>query len=512
MRACLLYLAFAATVVAATESRARAAEPEPAPEAASGDEPAFRYTRPYSKNYLRAALEVGAILGAGFVQYSFDKKSNEADFDLSPDWSSVKDKLTLEALTYDNNNFDTNWLTHPLAGWFYYSAARSNRLSIPVSFLFAFGASTIWEVLGEIREHAAINDLIATPVTGVALAEPMLQLGALMQRSTSPVTRAFGWVFAPFKSAHDAIDGLQPERASTVDGFGLPTDVWHRISIGSSVGVTHQEDGVTQGDLRVFGQSRIVSIPGYGFAGVRSGWFDGGEVTDLRIRAAASEGGLVDFNVAVDLIPFGYALQNVRADDARGLYGHGFFGGFHIGGEYGHHTFDRDGRHLPDRIALVSGGATLEERIHSGRFVLRARMDALGTFAGVESYAKREEQRQNSDIHLTSVLRNMGYYHALGATMRPRLEAELMPFDAGTELRVDWFRQITGRDVEAVATNESFDASDRRIQYRLWVGYWPTRHLRVSLAGEASERSGRVNASRSARSEVGVHGGAEIVF
>lgn len=497
----------------AAEAPAYAIEPSASGErpAPAVDEPAFRYTRPYEKNYLRAAIEEGIILGAGFAQYSFDK-SNEADWDLAPDWSSVQSKLTLDSLTYDNNNFDTNWLTHPLAGWAYYSAARSNRLSLPASFLFAFGASTMWEMLGEIREHAAINDLIATPVTGLAIGEPMLQLGALTQRSRSPVTRAFAWVLAPFKAAHDAIDGLEPERAAKVDAFGLPADVWHRISIGSSVGVTHQERGVTQGDVRVFGQSRIVSIPGYGAAGKRAGWFDGGEVTELRVHAGASETGLVDLNVSGHVLAAGYASQDVRDDGAGGLDGHGFFGGLHVGAEYGHHDFDRDGRRLRDRIALVSGGATLEERIHVGRLVLRGRVDGLANFAGVEAYAKPEETRQNSDIHLTSVLRTKGYYHAIGATFRPRVEAELMPFDAGTELRVDWFDQITGRDVEPIATNGRFTASDRRIQYRAWLGYWPTRHLRISLMGETSERSGRVNASRASRSEIGVHGGAEIVF
>ncbi len=506
---CAAYLGLPAAVLVAAEKPADAAEPSAT--APVVDEPAFRYTRPYSKDYLRTTVEEGVILGAGFLQYTLDK-SNEADWDLAPKWSAIESKLTLDALTYDNNNFDTNWLTHPVAGWFYYSAARSNRLSIPASFLFAFGASTAWEVLGEIREHAAINDLIATPVTGLAIGEPMLQLGALTQRSSSPVTRAFGWVLSPFKAAHDAIDGLEVERAAKVDGFGLPTDVWHRITIGGSVGVTRQERGVTQGDLRVFGQSRIVSIPGYGAAGRREGWFDGGEVTDLRVQAAASEGVLVDLNVAGHVLPLGYAYQDVRGDEAGRLDGHGFFGGLHIGAEYGHHDFDRDGRRLRDRIALVAGGATIEERIHIGRLVLRGRMDGLANFGGVESYAKPEETRQNSDIHLTSVLRSKGYYHAIGATFRPRVEAERMPFDAGTELRVDWFDQITGRDVEPIATNEGFHASDRRIQYRAWIGYWPTRHLRISLMGETSERSGRVNASRASRSEIGLHGGAEIVF
>ena len=509
MRARVGIFGFAAIAIAATEATALADEPDASPVGA--DEPAFRYTRPYSKNYVRTAVEEVVILGAGFAQYSLDK-SNEADWDLAPKWSSIESKLSLDSVTYDNNRFDTNWLTHPVAGWAYYSAARSNRLSLPASFLIAVGASTAWEMVGELREHAAINDLIATPVTGLAIGEPMLQLGALAQRSPSPVTRAFSWVVSPFKAAHDAIDGLEIQRATRVDGFGLPADVWHRITLGSSVGVTHQERGVTQGDARIFAQSRIVSLPGYGFEGRREGWFDGGEVTDLRIQAAGSEGGLVDLNIAGHVLPFGYADQDVRRDESGRLDGHGFFGGLHVGADYGHHEYNRDGVRPRDRIALVSGGATLQERIHVGRLVIRGRLDGLANFAGVQAYAMKEEKARNSDIHLTSVLRQQGYYHALGATVRPRVEAELLPVDAGTELRVDWFDQITARDVEPVATNESFHASDRRIQYRAWVGYPPTRHLRVSVLAETAERSGRVNASRASRSELGLHGGVEIIF
>ena len=505
--------ALAALAVVLAETPAAADEPI----ASSGTQKElgapFDYTTKAERTYFRAVVEQALILGLGFAQYATNKAGNEADWDLAPEWSSVEKKLTLSALTFDNNYFDTNWLTHPGAGFLYYSAARGNRLSIPVSLLFATTSSTLWEYFGELREHAAINDLIATPMTGLALGEPALQLGALFQRARpSPAWTALGWVFAPFKSVHDALDGLEPARAAEVDDLGLPTDVWHRISLGGSVGVTHQQRGPTQGDGRLAARSRIVGIPGYGKTGVRGGWFTSGEVTDLRFQTGVSEGELVDVVLASHVLPFGYAYQDVALDDGGRLRGHGIVAGLHVGAEYGRHDWDRDRRRAQDRIALVDTGLTLEGRVHAGGWTVRTGVDGLANFAGVDAYALPEERLVHSDIHLPSVLRNKGYYHAYGATLRPRVEAERGRLDVGGELRVDWFESIAHADVEPVATNVRLDASDRRILTRGWIGFHPTRHLRISVGAEWGEREGRVTSARASRSELGVHGATEVVF
>src|SRR5690606_13913563 len=100
--------------------------------------------------------------------------------------------------------FPTNWITHPAAGIAYYTAARSNRLGVLPSFAMTFASSAIWEYVGEWKEEVALNDAIVTPVSGMSLAEPLLQIGALMHRSRqNAATRAFGWIFAPLKSVHD---------------------------------------------------------------------------------------------------------------------------------------------------------------------------------------------------------------------------------------------------------------------------------------------------------------------
>lgn len=474
--------------------------------------PAFRYTVAPSRDYGRALFEQVLILGAGFAEYTSNKAANEPDWDLAPEWSSVESKLLFSSLTFDNNKFDTNWLTHPFAGFLYYSSARGNRLSLPVSLLFASVSSTVWEYVGEIREHAAINDMIATPMTGLALGEPMLQLGALVHRgSQTPGAKVAGWVFAPWKSLHDAIDGLDPEPARERDHFGLPDDVWHRITIGGSAGVTSQSAGLTQGDGRIFGRARIVSVPGYGQAARRHGWFDDGEVTEIGFRTGVASGSLVDLAVEGQVLPIGYAYQDVALDAAGRLRGHGGLVGLHVGASYELHDWDRDRRRAGDRIGAVATGLTVEERVHAGPLTVRARLDGLFDFAGVDAYALPEEKKRRGDARLSSVMRNQGYYHAYGVTLRPRVEAELGAFDAGGELRIDWWSSIDTRDVEP-SPGPVIDASDRRTRAGVWMGVRPAPFLRLFAAGEAGRRWGRVGATRDARSEIGAHGGVEVVF
>lgn len=476
------------------------------------EDPAFHYTKPASPNYLRAAIENAIVLGLGYLQYTTDK-SNAADWDLTYDWASMRSKLVFESISFDNNRFPTNWITHPGAGIAYYTAARSNRLGVLPSFAMAFASSAFWEYVGEWKEQVALNDVIVTPVSGMSLAEPLLQIGSLMHRSRQNAgTKAFGWIFAPLKSLHDHLDGLEPKQVDHVDDLGLPAEEHHRFRIGTSVGVTHQEQGVTQGDGRLRLESRIVALPDYGLAGQHSGWFDSAEVTDLRIRGAISENKIVDFDIEASMLPFGYRWQDVVLDDAGNRHGSSFLGGFHIGTEYGTHDYDRDGRRGIDRIAMVAAGATLEEIFHLRGVSLRTRVDLLGSFAGVDAYALPEYERDFGALRLTSVLRYQRYYHGYGATIRPSLEAEIGRFDIGGDYRLDFFDSITGLDVEPIARVPESPAHDRRMWSRAWIGLSPTKHFRMSLTGEHRQRHGTMPGAAATRSEVGAYFGVDLVF
>jgi hypothetical protein len=379
----------------------------------------------------------------------------------------------------------------------------------------AVGSSTIWEFIGEWKEMAAINDLIVTPVAGAALSEPFLQIGALMHRSRQNTgTRIFGWVFAPIKSIHDRMDGLDPKQVDHVDDLGLPAEEWHRFRVGASIGVTQQEKGLTQSDGRLRLESQIVALPDYYLAGERDGWFDAGEVSEISATGTINDQSkIVDANVAASFLPFGYRWQDVRMDRDGDLRGSSIITGFDVGMEYGTHDYDRDGRRGIDRLGIVSGGASLEHLVHLGRGVsLRSRVDILGDFAGVDAYALPEYTRDFGDLRLSSVLRNQHYYHAYGATVHPRIELLWARLDASIDFRADYFEEITGNDVNALARFPESAAHDRRLWTRSDVGYHPAKPIRMWLGGEHRNRDGSMPGASASRSEVTGLFGVDLQF
>jgi len=154
----------------------------------------------------------------------------------------------------------------------------------------------------------------------------------------------------------------------------------------------------------------------------------------------------------------------------------------------------------------------MEETVHAGPLLVRARVDLLTTFAGVDAYALPEYDALRGRERVTSILRNQSYYHAYGGTVRPRLELEAGRLDSGVDLRADWFEQITGRDRGGGAVDLGIAATDRRLIGRTFVGFRPTPHIRLSLMAEARERMGRIEDVRSRRAEIGMHGGIESLF
>ncbi len=481
---------------------------------ADAKDPALRY-RQYgdaSPKYLRATIEELGVLGLGYLQYTSDK-NNAEDWDLGYDWRSFRSKLVLDSIGLDDNRFNTNWLGHPGGGFLYYSVARGNRLSLFASFAMAIAASTVWEYVGEIREQAAINDLIATPVSSLPLGESTMQIGAFFQRSRpSLLSTSLAWFFAPFKSVHDAIDHLDVRQADAVDDLGLDDDAFHRFVLGFGVGVTKQEAGTTALDYRVGFYSRLVTIPGFGHEGSLSTWFTAGEVSNLEYRTAISRGDIVDFRLASDVMPTGFVWQDIECDKDGGLHGNSLIVGMRVAAEYELHDYDRDRRQDSDRIALVAAGASGEDTLHVGPLLVRGRLDALATFGGVSSYALTAYRGAYDAYGLSSVIRGKGYYHSYGGTLRSLVELETGPLHAGGDIRIDVFNEIRGLDNTDGRIGPEVDAGDHRIVARTWLGIMPTRHLRLSVVGELRDRGGSVADVHVARRETTLYGATEIVF
>ena len=407
----------------------------------AGDTLALRYVRPAPKNYLRMSIEELAILGAGLIQY-FDTTGNSADWDLDYSWDSFSKKLTGEAVSFDTNRYDTNWVTHPVAGWLYYVTARSNRLSIPESFLVTLSASTLWEYLGEFREKVSINDMLVTPVTGLIVGEATTQLGSWFNHGKPTVgNQIFAWLFGAPNKLHDLLDEATPSRVPEQRG-------WHEFQLGVGVAATEQSAAPTSYfDASVALESRIVRAPHYGQAGDASRWLVDGNLSTLAFGATTSRGELVDAHFLADVDFAGYYQQSVHAGASDRLYGHGTYLGTSLAFSYGYHDYDRTTGGAQDRLAeLDLLGLVLDQWLYYGAFRLHFALTTAPAFASPTSLALTDYQSRFSSDVLPSVARDQGYYFAGGGVMTPSLDLFLGPLDLRLDARLSAFRSIPGGD------------------------------------------------------------------
>lgn len=71
---------------------------------------------------------------------------------------------------WDNDDMGNNMFLHPYHGNLYFNAARSNGYNFWESGAFTLGGSAMWELFME-NEYPSVNDIMATPIGGLALGE-----------------------------------------------------------------------------------------------------------------------------------------------------------------------------------------------------------------------------------------------------------------------------------------------------------------------------------------------------
>jgi len=112
---------------------------------------------------------------------------------------------------WDQDRFGNNFLSHPMMGSFYYSAARTNGYSFWESFPIVFAGSYMWKMFGE-NGTPEREDLINTTVDGELLGEVTYRLSSniLDDRAYGP-ERVFREIFAglidPVREVNRLFDG-----------------------------------------------------------------------------------------------------------------------------------------------------------------------------------------------------------------------------------------------------------------------------------------------------------------
>lgn len=128
---------------------------------------------------------------------------------------------------WDNDQMGTNMFLHPYHGSLYYNSARSNGYNYWESGLFALGGSAMWELFME-NEYPSINDIIATPIGGLALGEMFYRVSDLILDDRKVGKTRFGRELAallvsPTRGLTRILNGdAWRKRSTSGKQFGVP--------------------------------------------------------------------------------------------------------------------------------------------------------------------------------------------------------------------------------------------------------------------------------------------------
>jgi hypothetical protein len=182
----------------------------------------------------RFGQSAATIMGVNLSVWSFNRFIMTEDFAYI-DMHTIRDNFK-RGFVWDNDNLDTNMFFHPYHGNLYFNAARSNGYNYWQSGLFALGGSAMWEFFME-NEYPSTNDIIATPIGGMALGETLYRTSDLILDDRAVGAGRWGreiaaFIVSPMRGLTRIIHGdAWRHRSTSGRQFGIP-DVCIAFSAG----------------------------------------------------------------------------------------------------------------------------------------------------------------------------------------------------------------------------------------------------------------------------------------
>jgi hypothetical protein len=367
------------------------------------------------RHYLAAAGWAALELAIPAWYYWHTQDEQEVDW-TRPSW---KDKLTLRAVRFDTNPFHVNAIRHPLAGLGDYQIARSNGFSALESTLFAYVTGAIWEFFIEYHEDPSLNDLIMNGAGGVALGEPLYQIGQLWRGGElSAIDRVRTAAFSPFAAVQD---------------LWRPHRVWHRRRAWSDFAVTagpisHRFDGGDDRDELALGLDiDVVRHPGFVAPGARDGRIAAGAWSRVALGVRFGDTGDGEVPVAT-MVRTRTALAGTyrQDDDGNGRL-------LALGTAF---TYRRDRIAAEtDHVAiahLLGPQLQLSRRTAGGE--LRLDLAAYVDFGLIDAHVFGPVSPLPPAPPYLSTLQVAGYYDGAGASLEARARGDHGPLHADVEL------------------------------------------------------------------------------
>ena len=392
-------------------------------------------------NHVRSVIEQVGVLAVGTSYYWIVSDPNKQDWD----YIDIRDRSLRLEVKFDNNMFRTNFLLHPLAGTMPYWLARANGLNLYASFATSVLSSATFEFLLEWLEKPSINDLVVTPVSGVAAGEFFFHLGDYLNSSFGRDTtaqRVLAYTLGVPQGIHSAMDGVEALEG-TRDALGYSAAYWHRFAVGYGLAdvANDRGDRGTLHDL-VF-DARLVAMPGFLRPGRFSVDFQQGNFTEARLRTSFANGSLQD----VDLW-FGSDLAGHYRQDFTGskdaLVGSGAMLAASVDMRY----VDRWLLNRRDQFAMFHFlGPSGKVWLGLGRGVMaKAEARVHLDFAGITSLAYRELIAEYGAAGTKTVLQLQNYYLGAGGSGQFAASIGAAGVELGGHARYATYRSVDGLD------------------------------------------------------------------
>lgn len=201
--------------------------------------------RATTTNFTQAAAQV---FGMNIGLWAFDRYIQKGPYAYIS-LNTIKANLK-NGFEWDNDHLGTNMFAHPYNGSLFFNAARSNGYNFWRSSLFAISGSAMWELFME-REYPSTNDIIATPIGGVALGEVLYRASDLVIDN-----RRQGWgrlgretaafIISPMRGLTRIINGeAWRHQPTTGRQFGTPP-ISVAISAGARILAFHDDKELTK--------------------------------------------------------------------------------------------------------------------------------------------------------------------------------------------------------------------------------------------------------------------------
>ncbi len=478
-----LPLAAALLAVVLTSNSAHASEPPPSPEVVpwsfldrNGRWRPFRatYTDWFSPSqrtphYTRALGEAALLVGIGTAYYWVDPLANAADWD----FPTLADKLSFHAVRFDNNLHTTNHILHPLAGSSVYGFSRVNGLTVPEAFGYAAASSIFWEYVLEFREQVSINDMVFTPLGGMAMGEFFFKLGDYLNSAPGggswPNELAATTLGLP-RHLHDALDNPYRPIALPADRLGFSSAYWHRFTLGYGLSEVGNDANVTSTLHSMEMSAEIAAMPGLLRPGRFSTSFSDANFVDMSWRMGFGDIGLQEVDLWFSAALAGFYEQDFRAAGRDGLSGKATLLALSSAFRYADkHLVGRQDRfamaHLLGPQARLWLG--LDDLLATFQWSMHV------DFAAIHPVAFDDWQTRHDTAGLKTVLQRQSYSFALGWSTRGRMRFDLHGVEAGTSVSYGFYDSIEGLDRQQAEVTRDLNTLDHILELDAFVGYAP---------------------------------------